>query len=50
MIRERWHEMGDIADYINEQGEDMWLAHINGNCFEDCIYCETEELKEGGMK
>ena len=34
--------MGDIADYLIEQGEDMWIAHLAGNCFEDCIYCEDE--------
>lgn len=34
--------MGDMADYDIEQGEDMWFAHLSGNCFEDCIYCEEE--------
>ncbi len=34
--------MGEIADYITEQGEDMWLAHHEGRCLEDCIYCEEE--------
>ena len=35
--------MGDMADYDIEQGEDMWYAHLHGDCFEDCIYCEDEE-------
>ena len=34
--------MGDMADDYTEAGEDMWFAHLSGDCLEDCIYCETE--------
>lgn len=34
--------MGDMADYLIEQGENMWLAHIANDCLEDCIYCEND--------
>ena len=46
--------MGDMADYLNEQGEDMWIDHINGHeAFpryyqyhsDDCPYCQEEERK-----
>lgn len=35
--------MGDMADDDIEQGEDMWFAHIIGDCFEDCRYCREKE-------
>ena len=37
--------MGDMADYLTEQGEDMWFAHLNGECDreEECQYCLEEE-------
>jgi len=35
--------MGDMADYDFEQGSDMWNAHLVGDCFQDCIYCEEED-------
>jgi hypothetical protein len=38
--------MGDMADYYIEQGEDMWFAHLNGNCLQDCIYCEEEDTEK----
>ena len=39
--------MGDIADYLTEQGETAWFLHISGQCGEDpCPYCEDEELLE----
>lgn len=31
--------MGDIADWIDEQGEDELIAHQSGYCLEDCRYC-----------
>ncbi len=34
--------MGDMADYDIEQGMDMWLAHRNGHCLEDCRYCDED--------
>ena len=37
--------MGDMADYNIEQSMDMWQAHVSGNCFEDCRYCEEEDFK-----
>ncbi len=49
--------MGDMADYDFEQGSDMWNAHLVGDCFQDCIYCEEgyeqalkPERKEDGNK
>jgi len=38
--------MGDMADYDIEQGMDMWLAHQHGQCFEDCRYCDEEDIKD----
>ena len=36
--------MGDIADYVIEQGMDHWHAHLAGDCGPDpCQYCEKEE-------
>ena len=32
--------MGDMADDDMERGWDMWLAHQDGACLEDCVYCE----------
>lgn len=37
--------MGDMADYDIEQGIDMWLAHQEGHCLEDCRYCDEEEIE-----
>lgn len=34
--------MGDIAHELNAQGVSEWWSHINGNCEEDCRYCEEE--------
>lgn len=38
--------MGDEADYLTEQGEDMWFDHLAGHLSfppEDCPYCDLEE-------
>lgn len=37
--------MGDMADYIIDQGLDEWLRHLAGLCGEycDCQYCREEE-------
>jgi len=41
--------MGDIADYLIEQGEDQYFAHLRGECEDICPYCEATEVtkKEG---
>ena len=39
--------MGDMADYLTEQGEDGWLRHLAGQCGPDlCQYCEEEQYRE----
>ena len=37
--------MGDMADYLIEQGQDAWDAHLLGTCWGGCQYC-----KEAGKK
>jgi len=40
--------VGDIADYVNEQGEDLWFDHLAGhpNFPDICPYCEDEYESE----
>lgn len=35
--------MGDIAEYLIEQGEDAWIAHQLGQCDDLCQYCHEED-------
>jgi hypothetical protein len=36
--------MGDMADALNEAGEELWLLHLSGQCGEDrCPYCEGDD-------
>ena len=35
--------MGDMADHLNEIGEDQWIRHLNGECIDLCPYCDDEE-------
>ena len=35
--------MGDVAEYLTEQGEAAWIAHLNGDCDGPCQECEAEE-------
>ena len=40
--------MGDMADWINEQGEDDYYDHLNGHKnfpADNCPYCNEEEKK-----
>jgi len=37
--------MGDMADWINEQGQHAFDAHNLGDCDGDCPYCEEEQDK-----
>jgi len=39
--------MGDMADWIIEQGQEQYLAHLEGRCEFGCIYC-LEEGNYGG--
>lgn len=35
--------MGDMADYLNEQGLDTLMAHNRGECLDVwCQYCHEE--------
>jgi len=36
--------MGDIADYLTENGMELWLDHLAGhpNYPDPCPYCEDE--------
>ena len=41
--------MGDIADNLTEQGEDMYFDHVHGHHHfppEDCPYCYEENSNE----
>lgn len=42
--------MGDMADYLIEQGQDAYDAHLRGECDGPCQYCEQEERKEKAAK
>jgi len=45
--------MGDIADYLTEQGEDMWFDHLAGHTqfpSDDCPYCLEDEYKKEKKK
>lgn len=35
--------MGDMADWIIEQGMDEWDAHEAGECLDGCPYCPDPE-------
>ena len=39
--------MGEMADYLTEQGEDELSMHLAGVCDGPCQYCESEELEMG---
>jgi ribonuclease HI len=40
--------MGDIAEHLNEQGQEAYDAHLRGECGQDgpCQYCEEKKPKE----
>ena len=44
--------MGDMADWLIEQGEDEWFAHLANDCgqYGPCQYCEEPKLKRRPVK
>jgi len=44
--------MGDMADYLIEQGEDAYFAHLAGDCDQQCPcqYCAEDERKKQNRK
>jgi len=41
--------MGEMADYLIEQGEDMWFDHLSEHPHfptDECPYCEEEYERE----
>lgn len=42
--------MGDMADYYTEQGELAYILHLNGQCEDNCQYCEAEVIEEKKSK
>lgn len=36
--------MGDMADVLTDEGEDLYFRHLAGDCGPDpCPYCEPED-------
>ena len=36
--------MGDMADWLTEQGEDAHNAHLTGQCDGWCQYCREQDI------
>jgi hypothetical protein len=42
--------MGEMADWINEQGADEYDAHLRGDCEYGCPYCAVKTKRVKGKR